>query len=809
VFDGMPPYEAWRSGEPEPTPQPRARAILYQQQEALPKRGVQPKLQQFFAGERPAIEQLSDWSQVAAALPQHPKDGPDWSAALEQGVIKPVSSLTPGHPGIDDLPLNVSVKGSVSVTFSHTPHTKWLACENCHTAIFPMEAGKTEMTMADLGKGKHCGACHGSVAFDLTRCARCHTPIQELELDVQLAGAMNVKFPHAPHAAWLPCDRCHDTLFPMAAGKTRMDMADLAKGKYCGTCHGTGKMAFDLSQCERCHVKQPETDLDVTLKGPLPVTFPHAPHTRWLPCDRCHDKLFPMAAGQTTMDMADLAKGKYCGACHGVDKVGFDLSKCERCHAKLEGTDLNVKLQGALPVTFPHAPHTRWLPCDTCHDKLFPMAAGQTKLTMGDLAKGKYCGVCHAPGKAAFDLTRCERCHAKLPETDLDVKLQGPLAVTFPHAPHTRWLPCESCHDKIFPMVAGRTKITMGEIAKGKYCGVCHGPGKAAFDTSQCARCHVKLPETDLNVTLQGLLPVTFPHAPHTRWLPCDTCHDKLFPMAAGQTKLSMGDLAKGKYCGACHGPGKAAFDLTKCERCHTKLPETDLNVTLQGLLPVTFPHAPHTRWVPCESCHDQLFPMSAGQTKLTMADLAAGKYCGVCHGTGKAAFDLTQCARCHAKLEGTDLDVPLQGPPPVTFRHAPHTRWVPCEGCHEQLFPMAAGQTKMTMADLAAGKYCGVCHGTGKAAFDLTQCGRCHTKLEETDLDVILQGPLPVTFRHAPHTRWVPCDSCHDKLFPMAAGATAITMDDISKGLYCGACHGTLAFPSSECGRCHLEMAQ
>ncbi len=61
----------------------------------------------------------------------------------------------------------------------------------------------------------------------------------------------------------------------------------------------------------------------------------------------------------------------------------------------------------------------------------------------------------------------------------------------FPHWKHRIHFKCYVCHNSIFQMKAGTTKISMEEILKGKFCGTCHN-GKqawaAGFDT--CPRCH-------------------------------------------------------------------------------------------------------------------------------------------------------------------------------------------------------------------------------------------------------------------------------------------------------------------------------
>jgi c(7)-type cytochrome triheme protein len=81
-------------------------------------------------------------------------------------------------------------------------------------------------------------------------------------------------------------------------------------------------------------------------------------------------------------------------------------------------------------------------------------------------------------------------------------------------------------------------------------------------------------------------------------------------------------------------------------------------------------------------------------------------------------------------------------------------------------------------------------------------------TKVNILDLDVILPrtGEMPmVRFPHRQHTEWLDCSNCHEKLFKSKAGATkALNMFEILQGEYCGLCHGAVAFPLTECKRCH-----
>jgi len=85
-----------------------------------------------------------------------------------------------------------------------------------------------------------------------------------------------------------------------------------------------------------------------------------------------------------------------------------------------------------------------------------------------------------------------------------------------------------------------------------------------------------KILDTDIIMTGNGAgsLPfVRFPHKPHTEWLDCSNCHDKLFQAKAGATPVSMLAILEGEYCGRCHGA--VSFPLTECNRCHTVLQDS------------------------------------------------------------------------------------------------------------------------------------------------------------------------------------------------------------------------------------------
>jgi len=79
-----------------------------------------------------------------------------------------------------------------------------------------------------------------------------------------------------------------------------------------------------------------------------------------------------------------------------------------------------------------------------------------------------------------------------------------------------------------------------------------------------------------------------------------------------------------------------------------TEILDLDVIIKTAGSLPyVKFPHKPHTEWLACSNCHDELFAAKAGATPITMLAILEGDYCGRCHGA--IAFPLIDCARCHS----------------------------------------------------------------------------------------------------------------------------------------------------------------
>jgi len=224
-----------------------------------------------------------------------------------------------------------------TVVFSHDKHLKALFpntaikgndCTVCHSTIYKPQ-GKRPVTMNEMYNGRSCGACHGSRAFSLSKCGRCHD-VKAVTFRVQPTG--DVVFPHTVHTEKIRCDACHPKLFK--AGRNRpVSMAAMEKGKSCGACHN-GNKAFALEDCSRCHLAG---DVLMKAKKPWEVTFRHAAHVPAYKCVDCHPGVFKLGyeKSRPRLTMSDMDSAKSCGACHD-DKIAFTTRfNCKRCHENM------------------------------------------------------------------------------------------------------------------------------------------------------------------------------------------------------------------------------------------------------------------------------------------------------------------------------------------------------------------------------------------------------------------------------------------------------------------------------------------
>ncbi|MDD2899529.1 MAG: cytochrome c3 family protein [Desulfuromonadaceae bacterium] len=297
-----------------------------------------------------------------------------------------------------------STRQAGKVVFKHDDHIYMKEtinnCRACHDVLFDLKK-KKKYSMADMEKGRSCGACHtGTKAFALKECVRCHRT-KEITYNVRATGP--TEFSHRSHLVSSPnCTVCHPAVFAAGANK-RFTMAAMEKGKSCGACHN-GTKAFGLSNCVKCH---PVKEITFAVKETGPTQFSHKTHLAVTTCAACHPKLYIPNQKNRRVGMAAMEKGKSCGACHN-SKQAFSVKECSRCHPTQE---LNYKDTGAGAVVFSHRSHTGLYSCSDCHTKLFKTTGNRVKVSMQVMEAGKSCGGCH-DGKTAFDVKeKCDSCH--------------------------------------------------------------------------------------------------------------------------------------------------------------------------------------------------------------------------------------------------------------------------------------------------------------------------------------------------------------------------------------------------------------
>jgi len=314
--------------------------------------------------------------------------------------------------------------------------------------------------------------------------------VQAKDIRFNFKNAPDVVFNHETHLAKnRNCRVCHSSIFDLSK-KHSYSMADMERGRSCGACHN-GKKAFSVAaekECSKCHSGAPRA---ITYSIPVGnAVFSHDSHVygRGLGCKSCHNA-GPMRRG---VSMAEMEKGKSCGACHNGKKAFTAAANCGSCHRGLTTRTLKYKSKPVNDAVFSHDFHTQAYKCGDCHTKKYEYRQGSRKATMAQMEKGKSCGSCH-DGKTAFAASGdCNKCHVGYKPANLIFKSsRGTVVGHFSHDFHTAAYKCSDCHTKIFPY-GGAKRVTMAAMDQGKSCGACHD-GKSAFSVkAECLSCHMK-----------------------------------------------------------------------------------------------------------------------------------------------------------------------------------------------------------------------------------------------------------------------------------------------------------------------------
>lgn len=312
------------------------------------------------------------------------------------------------------------------------------------------------------------------------------------DVKFQFKNASPVVFNHDFHLKKYNnnCKICHNSLFNLKK-RAHNSMADMEAKKSCGACH-SGVKAFSVAEekyCIRCHTGSTH-DITYKIPGAGDAVFNHSTHVVKVSgkCKSCHNGKV-ITGKDTRVTMAQMEKGKTCGACHNGSKAFTVAGNCGNCHKGMKPKEISFKSKGIESAIFRHSVHTGIFSCKECHTKLFAYKAGAKHFTMADLDNGKYCGTCHN-GKDAFTSTaNCDKCHKGFKPGIITFKNDGG-EVKFSHEFHLGMYKCADCHTKLFPFKAGVQHIAMAKMETGSSCGACHNSKDAFSVKGDCEKCH-------------------------------------------------------------------------------------------------------------------------------------------------------------------------------------------------------------------------------------------------------------------------------------------------------------------------------
>lgn len=213
-----------------------------------------------------------------------------------------------------------------------------------------------------------------------------------------------------------------------------------------------------------------------------------------------------------------------------------------------------------------------------------------------------------------------------------------------------------------------------------------------------------------------------------------------------------------------------------------------DRTSTKNRVRPVVFSHWLHRREYTCRVCHSELeFSMKTNTTEITEADNQSGRYCGACHNGRRAFRHNGNCHKCHngnirySAEKFAEFDT--QPYPRNISGYGNGINWVEAQRVG-MISPATYIRRKLQ----------------SKTTFDRT-------------FFFPTAGALslpPALFSHTSHVLWLDCSNCHPDLFTAKKNSTKdISMDEIVKGKFCGACHISVAFPLNDCGGCHPGMKE
>jgi len=211
-----------------------------------------------------------------------------------------------------------------------------------------------------------------------------------------------------------------------------------------------------------------------------------------------------------------------------------------------------------------------------------------------------------------------------------------------------------------------------------------------------------------------------------------------------------------------------------------------------ENIAPVVFKHWLHRAKYTCRVCHVDIgFAMQTGQTGITEEYNMSGFYCGSCH-NGIEAFGPYEekdpetknpnCDRCHS----FGIDVQFK------YNFYEFRKQFPLDRFGNGIdWLKSEDEGTVTLKDYI--------EGVSIRKFKIQDPKEFELTTREPDMP-------DITFSHQKHTIWNGCELCHPEIFGIKKDLVPYSMEEIFAGKYCGVCHGTVAFPSIDCHRCHTK---
>jgi len=217
------------------------------------------------------------------------------------------------------------------------------------------------------------------------------------------------------------------------------------------------------------------------------------------------------------------------------------------------------------------------------------------------------------------------------------------------------------------------------------------------------------------------------------------------------------------------------------------------------GISPVTFDHWLHRARYSCRLCHVDLgFAMQAGGTEISAADNRQGYFCGTCHDAKRTWGGRPIFAACVA------------GPAEADQSHCRRCHSVGRNPSREQAFAQFAAALPNERFGNGIDWEKAEASGLIKPLQYLEGVSIKRPELASQDdfaIEAKVAGMPEIVFSHRKHTAWNGCELCHPDIFiGIKKGATQYSMIELFEGKYCGACHDKVAFPQTDCQRCHTQ---